>query len=348
MNEFGSLPSEKVTNKPLVSLCMATCLRADLFPDSFRSLLNQTYEPLEIVVLADGSNEHSLNLLKNCNDPRVRWISTPSPSGMVPAWNLVCRESRGKYFLFCADDDVLLGQAIDRQVELMETNENVVFCHADFTFIDDDGREINRWVSHEGTWVKSGLAEWPRYLVRTGCCMQTTVARRSAWDEVKGWDEDAGNPGDNSLYLKLLRIGDVGHVEHLACQYRIRTKQPDSWVKKFRDIREYYQLTAKHLASPPILSESLPRLRQRLLRRLSSMAVPLLISAPDHKSKQELRNWLQLHVCSQSGYARFCQYLDHVNCLRMFEAALQFEFRIRGIGRQFLKPAMKILRGSST
>jgi len=113
---------------PLVSLCMATYLRMDLFPESLQGLLRQTYEPLEIVVLAEGADEEAIRVLKTCAYPRLRWFSTAQPSGMVKAWNLVCKASKGKYFLFCAHDDVLLDGAIDGQVELMEKHESIGFC----------------------------------------------------------------------------------------------------------------------------------------------------------------------------------------------------------------------------
>ena len=146
---------------PLLSLCMATCLRADLFPESLRGLLRQTYSPLEIIVLVDGSNPESLEALRTCGDPRVRWITTDKPSGMVPAWNRVCGEAKGEYLLFCADDDVLTDGAVDEQVALMEEHANVVFCHADFTFMDDEGKELSRSISPSGRFVRLGAQTGP-------------------------------------------------------------------------------------------------------------------------------------------------------------------------------------------
>lgn len=316
---------------------MSTCSRPDLFPVSFQGLLNQAYEPLEIVVLVDGSNERSLNLVKTCGDSRVRWISTPQPSGMIPAWNRVCRESKGKYFLFCADDDVLLDKAVDYQVELMERYPNVAFCHADFICVDDNGKEVGRWVSHRATFVDPGLKVWPRYLVGTRCCMQTTVTRRNLWDRVNGWDEDAGNPGDNSLYLKLLRIGDVGHVSHLACNYRIRTNNPDSWEKRFTNLREYYQLATKHLADPPPeIDIPLGILKRKLLAELASRGVSLVTSASDREMKERVRQWLQQYVWYGSGFGQLSQILDRTNRLKFMEYILHFEHNLHNIARRVL------------
>jgi len=325
--------------KPLVSLCMATCLRSDLFPACFAALLAQTYAPLEILVLADGSNEASLALLKNCRDVRLRWIATPKPSGMVRAWNTVCRESKGKYFLFCADDDVLLPHAIEQQVELLEEHSDVGFCHADFVFIDDDDQEIGRWISHEGTWVKTRREEWPRYLVQTRCCMQTTVVRREAWDKVNGWDEDAGNPGDNSLYLKLLRDWNVGHVNHLACQYRIRTRSPDSWEKQYRNVREYHALAIKHLNYPPHeLAVPLGTISNRLHARLSRMAIPLLQTRGVWETEQkELRRWLKGEVWSKTTLGSLFHFLDRVGGLEMLAQGGILMQKLRAFARTLLR-----------
>jgi GT2 family glycosyltransferase len=325
------------TTNPLVSLCMATCLRADLFPEALAGLLRQTYSPLEIVVLADGADAGSLAVLKNAADPRVRWITTPAPSGMVPAWNRVVREARGKYVLFCADDDVLLERAIDQQVSLLEAHDAVAFCHADFIFIDDDGAEIGRWVSHRGRFIDAGADAWPDYVVRTRCCMQTTVVRKSVWDQVGGWDEDAGNPGDNSLYLKLLRHGAVAHVPHVACKYRIRTRKPDSWEKKFSNLREFLALSEKHLAHPPPgVRASAARIRRRLLSGMARTTIPLVASAPGADERNRIRAWMRKTIWPGSGFGRVCAWSDRVGALPWVDAVLGLEARARQMAKRVL------------
>jgi GT2 family glycosyltransferase len=320
--------------RPLVSLCMATCLRPDLFEESFQSLLAQSYEPLEIIVLVDGNGLGAVELLKRCRDPRVRWFSTPEPSGMITAWNLVCGQSKGKYFLFCADDDVLLAEAIDEQVELMEAHPNVAFCHADFLVIDDSGKEIGRWVSHEGTFIKSGGQEWGRYVVRTGCSMQTVIVRRAVWETVGGWDEDAGNPGDNSLYLKLLRVGDVGHVAKIACKYRLRTRKPDSWQKRLRNHQEFYALSSRHLRQPPP-GISVRHVAARLRSRIARATLPLIVEAPDADSKRSLVDWLKREVWVGSPFGRLCAFANRVSLIRLLSLIERwrgnFRARIRNL-----------------
>ena len=310
---------------------MAACLRADLFPQSLAGLLNQTYSPLEIIVLVDGANPDSIRILESCGDPRVRWLVTPRPSGMVAAWNRVCREARGKYLLFCADDDILLPRAIDRQVDLLEKHPSVGFCHADFVFVDDDDRRIGAWISHRGDFIDSGIKAWPEYLNGPRCCMQTTVVRRELWESVGGWDE-AGNPADNSLYLKLLRISDVGHVSGVACRYRVRTRQPDSWEKRFRNLLEFHDLSVKHLQNPPAFSPGrLKRIRRRLFSSLAIRAVAVAVTATGKKEEQALRCWLTQQVWGHTITGQVCRAVDRINCLAALSKMLRGYYRLRGL-----------------
>ncbi len=328
-----------MTAKPLVSLCCSTYSRPDLFRQSLDGLLRQTYSPLEILVLVDGANPDSLAMLRAVDDPRLRWLVTDEPSGMIPAWNKVVGESKGRYFLYCADDDVLLNSAIDKQVDLLETNPTVGFCHADFQLVDDDGQQIGDWVSHEGTWVKAGLVEWPKYLRQPRCCMQTTVVRKDLWERVGGWDEDAGYPGDNSLYLKLLRISDVGHVSHFACQYRVRTRTPDSWVKNSNKVREDVVLARRHLDDPPsALAHLVSDLHKQVNRHFMINAITVLAdsraSAPERVA---FIAWVRANLLGQPGsnaglYSLVIQF--HLEFLVRW--ANELGFWIRRVGRRLI------------
>ncbi len=331
-------------DRPLVSLCCSTYSRPDLFEQSLRGLLRQTYEPLEIVVLVDGANPGSIEVLNRNADPRLRWFTTPTPSGMIPAWNKVVRASKGTYFLYCADDDVLLDGAIDEQVRMLESSPRMGFCHADFRFVDDDGRPMSEWRSHEGTWTKSGLAEWQRYLRQPRCCMQTCVVRRSLWDQVGGWDEDAGYPGDNSLYLKLLRVSDVGHVAQLACEYRVRTRTPDSWRKNANKVKEDVTLARKHLADPPaVLKDRVTELRAAVDSHFARNAFSVLAdnrATPEERA--EFSKWAEenLFVAGLRGSAY--RWLLRHRLERIPAAATALDHRARAAGRAMLTSIRRI------
>ncbi len=334
-----------MSSQPLLSLCCSTYSRPDLFRESLQGLLLQTYVPLEVVVLVDGGNPSSIDILREQSDSRLRWFVTDKPSGMIQAWNRVVAESKGTYFLYCADDDVLLPSAVEAQMVLLEKNSRVGFCHADFYLIDDDGKRIGQWQSHEGEWIKDGLTEWQRYLRQPRCCMQTTVVRRQLWDQVGGWDEQAGYPGDNSLYLKLLRISDVGHVPRFACNYRIRTQAPDSWVKNSNKVKEDILLARRHLADPPAnLTLKVKSLYEQVNRHFSRNALSVLADRrASSGERREFMNWLESNLIGSPGVSRLVPVLIKLRLERVVSGWVSLGFRVRALARRFVAFAKTVI-----
>jgi glycosyltransferase involved in cell wall biosynthesis len=330
------------TNKPLVSLCCSTFSRPDLFRESLSGLLRQTYYPLEIVVLVDGGNPSSIRILEEHADPRLHWFTTEKPSGMIAAWNSVVSRSKGKYFLYCADDDVLLDSAVDRQIDCLEQNRQVGFCHADFYLIDDQSNRIGDWRSHEGNWIKKGLSEWEKYLRQPRCCMQTTVVRRELWDKVGGWDEDAGYPGDNSLYLKLLRISDVGHISHYACNYRVRTQTPDSWIKNSSKVKEDIILARKHLDIPPNnMTSRIGHLRRKVNQHFCLNALSVLADNRGTSSERlEFIDWLTKNLLYHEGLNFLPRLLIKFRLESLAHGLQSIQFKLR----RFIRRALGILK----
>jgi glycosyltransferase involved in cell wall biosynthesis len=310
---------------------MSTYSHSQHFPESLAGLLKQTYSPLEIIVLVDGAHPESLALLERTQDPRLRFFTTPVPSGMIPAWNKVCSEAEGKYLLYCADDDVLLPHAIDKQVEQMERHTSVTFSHADFIYVDEAGTEIGRWVSPRGEFVRSGIEAWNLFVVQTRCCMQTTVVRRSIWEQVGGWDDDAGYPGDNSLYLKLLRLGAEGHVAHTACRYRVRRNHPDPPQKKFLYLQEHHALAKKHLDDPPEgLTVSLYSVRTKAMQHIAWVGLPLIVNTEDRVLGNSVADWMSRCVWPESRWRRLWPLLFRFHGLWILSIAMSIYRRSRG------------------
>lgn len=339
----------EMSAKPLVSLCCSTYSRPDLFEQTLKGLLRQTYEPLEIVVLVDGANPASIDVLRAHADPRLRWFTTPKASGMIPAWNKVVAESKGELFLFCADDDVLLENAIEAQIDLLLANPDVGFCHADFYLVDDDGKQIGEWQSHEGTWIKSGLSEWERYLMQPKCCMQTAVVRRALWDRVGRWDEDAGYPGDNSLYLKLLKVSDVGHVARFSCRYRVRTKSPDSWLKNANKVREDVALARKHLATPPdALRDRVPALTRDVDNHFARNAFAVLADKRATPSERaEFSAWVEGNLLRDGLRGALYRWLLEHRLEQVPATATSLESRARVAARTVLASGRRLLARSA-
>ena len=108
-------------DRPLVSVVITTRNRITLLPRSVRSVLEQTWRALELIVVDDGSE---IPVVLPTSDPRARLIRHDVSKGLCEARNLGFRVARGQFFCMLDDDDWYLPDKLENQVRyLMEHPE---------------------------------------------------------------------------------------------------------------------------------------------------------------------------------------------------------------------------------
>jgi len=105
---------------PTVSVILPTYNRAQILPDAMRSVLDQSYDDLELIVVDDASKEDIEAVVKAFDDPRCRYLRMPQNGGAAAARNYGLQHVRGKYIGFHDSDDLWLPGKLDRQVKLLD------------------------------------------------------------------------------------------------------------------------------------------------------------------------------------------------------------------------------------
>src|SRR3712207_2570902 len=104
---------------PLVSI-IVSCYNAEKYIfETLESLINQTYQNIEIIVVNDGSTDKSEEIIRNVSDERIKYFKQTN-KGQCAALNTGFKFSQGKYIKFYDADDVLNPTAIEGQVEVLE------------------------------------------------------------------------------------------------------------------------------------------------------------------------------------------------------------------------------------
>jgi len=112
---------------PLVSIIVPCYNGRDYVSDAIRSALGQTYSPIEVIVVDDGSTDDSLEVIRAFGD-RVKCLPMPHRGGGA-ARNAGLEASRGDLIQFLDADDLLDADKLRRQVDaLLETGADMVFC----------------------------------------------------------------------------------------------------------------------------------------------------------------------------------------------------------------------------
>lgn len=122
---------------PLISVVISTFNRADLIGESISSVLAQSFEDFELIIVDDGSTDDTQRVVKNFNDKRIRYFYQGN-SGISAARNLGTQMARGKYIAVHDDDDLMLPSRLRSSLTAIRAGIRASFGSW-INFNDDDG-----------------------------------------------------------------------------------------------------------------------------------------------------------------------------------------------------------------
>ncbi|WP_074036239.1 glycosyltransferase [Exiguobacterium sp. AT1b] len=132
--------------QPLVSIVIPVYNGADYLNETIESALAQTYEPIEVIVVNDGSTDGGATaaIAKQFSD-RIRYFEKEN-GGVSTALNLGIEKMRGEWFSWLSHDDLYTPEKIAHQIKLLDrmdsTQKTILSCGTDL--IDEVGRPIQR------------------------------------------------------------------------------------------------------------------------------------------------------------------------------------------------------------
>ena len=128
--------SERIEIKPQISIGLPV-YNAELFiHKKIKSLLEQTFTDFELIISDNGSTDSTSLICEEYakKDKRIKYIKQEKNMGAVWNYNLVLKEAKCDYFLWVAADDILSPKFIEKNINILETKDNVILkpfiiCH---------------------------------------------------------------------------------------------------------------------------------------------------------------------------------------------------------------------------
>jgi glycosyltransferase involved in cell wall biosynthesis len=117
----------------LVSIIIPVYNRRYLLGRTLKSVVNQTYRNIEVLVVDDSSSEDIKSVTDSFNDPRIRYFKHNRNKGVVAARNTGLKEAKGQFISFLDSDDEYLPEKTEKQVKVFfqqKTGDNIeiVYC----------------------------------------------------------------------------------------------------------------------------------------------------------------------------------------------------------------------------
>ena len=227
----------------MVSVIIPTHNREQTIKRSILSVLNQSYNNLEAIIVDDGSNDNTVNIIHSINDPRVRVIVLDSNNGACRARNIGVANSRGEWIAFQDSDDECFPEKLEKQLNFMKSgNYDFSFCQGYLILLN--GNKIKSPKDSYGTnadrdWYHVLMTDFP---VST----QKFLCRRYVLNVI-GFDEDLSKSQDKDFALQVAHDFKVGFLaEPLVNIYAT----PQSITYSTKQEKRYYsvkRIVEKHL-----------------------------------------------------------------------------------------------------
>jgi len=224
---------------PLVSICIPTYNGAKFLESTLNSVFEQTYEPIEIVIVDDQSSDETLEIVKNFHQPtegkKILWSLNPTTKGMALNWNETISRASGKYVKVMGQDDLLDKDCIHKQVECLEKNEDLSLVACARKIIRPNGKPIFNRVLFKKSQVLDGALLSKKSLDFGSNYIGepvTVLAARKTFLNAGGFDDRFNYFIDVDMWIKIMKTGSVFYEIEPLCGFRIHQDSVTFNVKK--------------------------------------------------------------------------------------------------------------------
>jgi glycosyltransferase involved in cell wall biosynthesis len=188
--------TNKIEIKPQVSVIIPTYNRGWIIKEAIDSVLAQDYTEFELIVVDDGSTDHTSDVL--CSYRNVIKVLSQKNKGVSAARNRGISEASGKFVAFLDSDDLWLSQKLSVQIEFFNQTPDALICQTEEVWIRN-GLRVNPKKRHK---KPSGMIFKPSLEL---CLVSPSAVmiQRTLFDTVGGFDETLPACEDYDLWLRI-------------------------------------------------------------------------------------------------------------------------------------------------
>ena len=171
--------------------------------EAVESILNQTYQKFEFIIIDDGSTDRSVKILKRyeIQDPRIRLISRQN-HGVSKTRNELIREANGELLVWADSDDISYPDRIERLLNTFFSVDKLIWVSSAFRLVDPSGMPI------------CIMSDFCSYGIGTAM-----VLKRSA-SAIGGFRENFPIGEDTDFGLRMSEVGQMAYIETPLLDYR--------------------------------------------------------------------------------------------------------------------------------
>lgn len=198
----------------LVSIIMPSYNTGKFIEKTINSVINQTYNNWELIIVDDCSNDNTDEIVKSINDSRIVYLKNEKNSGAAVSRNKALKEAKGRWIAFLDSDDLWKKDKLQKQIDFMKEN-NYYFSYTNYIEIDENDNSNGKIVTGPKRITKTGMFNycWP------GCLTVMYDAKKIGLIQI----EDIKKNNDYAMWLKVCKKADCYLLNEELAMYRRRS-----------------------------------------------------------------------------------------------------------------------------
>jgi glycosyltransferase involved in cell wall biosynthesis len=207
------------------------------------SILGQTYQDFEFLIVNDGSTDNSESIIRGFDDVRIRLINNKQNEGLPKTLNRGIRRSRGEYIVRMDADDVSYQNRIEKLVSFMDNHADVDICGSAVTILDGEKKRL-------AVYPLDDLSLKKRLKHKTPFAHPSIIIRRQSLIKNKLYfDPKFRYAEDYEFFARGSSLLKYANLSQALLYYRWHSSQR----QKDSEHRKYVEIVKKMLARPKLL-----------------------------------------------------------------------------------------------
>ena len=221
---------------PKVSVIIPTFNRANLVGNAIQSVLNQTFRDFEVIVVDDGSEDNTKEVVSKFGD-QVAYLYQENQERSA-ARNNGIKHSRGQYITFLDSDDLYLPDKLKVQVELMDKNPEYGMSYSSSVWMDENNKYLHTWRDSLNGWI------FPEMMlaIHNKITVPSVMINRRVLDDVGYFNESINICEDYEYWCRIAMKYPVLLIKKALVIINTNTEPSDErFFSYFTSTLSYYQ-----------------------------------------------------------------------------------------------------------
>lgn len=205
-----------MNSNPTISVLMPMYNAEAYLGLAIESILNQSYQDFELVILNDGSTDKSLEIALSYQDKRIRVLENEGNLGLTRTRNRLFAEAKGKYVAWLDSDDIAHSARLEKQLTFLQK-------HTDYAFVASWARIIDGYGNATGGFLKSYFhdSNLPSLLLFVNYVVQSSVLMQKDLFPQEPYKLEFPPTEDYELWSNVVENHPIAILPEVLVDYRV-------------------------------------------------------------------------------------------------------------------------------